>query len=158
MTEPLELKPPWRLEQAAPWWCPCGLKFGHTPSQSPQRHETRSSVSALSKRLNFLPVDRDGVSEPKGHGQHQISLQLQIQKFMFPSSLCLCLKLIYILNLSPSSSCLLLTWRDGLLAKLPLDTCYICSSLYLSFFPSPPLTLPVLSKFFQATLFFLPQM
>lgn len=50
--------------------------WAHSP-KCPQRHETRSSVSALSKRLNFLPVDRDGGSETKGPGPHHISLQLQ---------------------------------------------------------------------------------
>lgn len=32
-----------------------------------RQHETSSSVSASSKRLNFLPVHGDGGSEPEGY-------------------------------------------------------------------------------------------
>lgn len=46
--------------------------WADTP-KCPQRHETSASVSALRKRLNFPPDDRDGGLEPKGHAPHNIN-------------------------------------------------------------------------------------
>lgn len=73
----------------------------------------------------------------------------KIQKFMFPSSLCLGLKLIYIINLFPSSSLPFVNLRARLLAKLPFRHLLFTVSF-------SPLLLPVLevSSFLRPHFFF----